>query len=87
MKKTKDKKRHFVYIVCCSDGTYYTGYTPDLKKRLKAHNEGKGARYTRGRGPVRLVWFEESRDLNEALKREYDIKEMTRKEKEELVSG
>ena len=78
---------HYAYIVKCSDGTYYTGYTNDLEKRLLAHNAGKGAKYTRNRLPVELVYFEEYEDKSEAMKREYAIKRLTRKQKEKLISG
>ncbi|MDA3733829.1 GIY-YIG nuclease family protein [Niameybacter massiliensis] len=76
---------HFVYIVKCCDETYYTGYTNNIEKRLKAHNEGKGAKYTRARLPVTLVYQEEYEDKREALKREYAIKQLTRKGKEILI--
>ena len=78
---------HYAYIVKCSDGTYYTGYTNDLEKRLLAHNAGKGAKYTRNRLPVEMVYFEEYEDKSEALNREYAIKRLTRKQKEKLISG
>ena len=76
---------HFVYIVKCCDETYYTGYTDNIEKRLKAHNEGKGAKYTRARLPVTLVYQEQYEDKREALKREYAIKQLTRKGKEILI--
>ena len=78
---------HYAYIVKCSDGTYYTGYTNDLEKRLLAHNAGKGAKYTRNRLPVEMVYFEEYEYKSEAMKREYAIKRLTRKQKEKLISG
>lgn len=78
---------HYAYIVKCSDGTYYTGYTNDLEKRLLAHNAGKGAKYTRNRLPVEMVYFEEYEDKSEAMKREYAIKRLTKKQKEKLISG
>ncbi len=78
---------HYAYIVKCSDGTYYTGYTNDLEKRLLTHNAGKGAKYTRNRLPVEMVYFEEYEDKSEAMKREYAIKRLTRKQKEKLISG
>ena len=76
---------HYVYIAKCSDGTYYTGYTNDLEKRLLAHNAGKGAKYTRNRIPVEIVYFEEYEDKSEAMKREYAIKQLTREQKEKLI--
>ena len=76
----------YTYILKCSDGTYYTGWTNDLDKRLKAHNGGKsGAKYTRNRRPVTLVYYEEFQGRQEAMKREYAIKQLTRKEKENLI--
>ena len=78
---------HYAYIVKCSDGTYYTGYTNDLEKRLLAHNAGKGAKYTRNRLPVEMVYYEEYEEKSEAMKREYAIKRLTREQKEKLISG
>ena len=78
---------HYVYIVKCSDKTYYTGYTNDLEKRLFAHNAGKGAKYTRNRIPVEIVYFEEYEDKSEAMKREYAIKRLTRVQKEKLIKS
>ncbi|MEF9958895.1 MAG: GIY-YIG nuclease family protein [Niameybacter sp.] len=78
---------HFVYIVKCSDETYYTGYTNNIEKRLKAHNEGKGAKYTRARLPVRLIYQETYENKSEALKREYAIKQLTRSKKEVLIKS
>ena len=68
-------------MVQCSDGTLYTGWTNDLKKRLKTHNAGKGARYTRGRLPVKLVYYEVFATKSEAMKREAQIKKLSRKQK------
>lgn len=76
---------HYIYILCCKDDTYYTGYTNDVKKRVQAHNEGKGAKYTKGRGPVKLVYYEEYEDKKTAMKREWEIKQLSRKEKERLI--
>ena len=78
---------NYVYIVECKDGTYYTGWTNNLDKRLKAHNDGKGAKYTRARRPVSLVYHEEFRTKEEAMRREYAMKRMTRHEKNKLISG
>ncbi|GEC91011.1 hypothetical protein BBR01nite_33420 [Brevibacillus brevis] len=80
-------KSHYVYILSCADGTLYTGYTTELIRRLAAHNEGKGAKYTRGRGPVELLYWEEGADRSWGLKREESIKRLTRKKKEELIGG
>jgi putative endonuclease len=74
-----------VYILECADGTYYTGYTTDLERRVSVHNKGKGARYTRGRLPVAIVFSEAYATKSEALRREAEIKRMTRREKRELV--
>ena len=76
---------HYTYILQCKDGTYYTGYTNDLQQRIKAHNEGKGAKYTRGRTPVTLVYYEEYSTKQEAMAREWKLKRLSRKEKEKLV--
>ena len=77
---------YYVYILKCADGTLYTGFTNDLEKRLKAHNSGKGAKYTRNRLPVRLVYSEAFSDKREAMSREWHIKhDMTREEKLKLI--
>lgn len=78
---------YFVYIVKCEDKTYYTGYTNNIEKRLKAHNDGKGAKYTRVRLPVQLVYKECYETKSEALKREYAIKKLTRSQKEKLIQS
>ncbi len=70
-----------VYILRCADGTLYTGIAPDVEKRLQKHNEGKGAKYTRGRTPVELVYQEEWPDRAQASRREYQIKQLSRAEK------
>ena len=75
---------HYTYMLKCKDGTYYTGYTNDLEKRVNAHNEGKGAKYTKGRGPVELIYFEEYEEKSIAMRREWEIKRLTRSQKEEL---
>lgn len=74
----------FVYILLCSDGTLYTGMTNDLEKRLKKHNEGKGAKYTRGRGPVTLLKKFEFETKSEAAKEEYRIKQLNKQQKLDL---
>ena len=77
MKETDKQNQHqgnYTYIVKCSDETLYTGWTNNLKKRLEAHNSGKGAKYTKNRRPVELVYFEEYDTKQEAMKREYAIK-------------
>jgi putative endonuclease len=75
----------YIYILECSDGTYYTGWTTDLTERLKAHNAGKGARYTKGRSPVKLVYWEWQENKSASLKRELEIKKLSRNQKERLI--
>ncbi|OCA91619.1 GIY-YIG nuclease family protein [Pseudobacillus wudalianchiensis] len=72
---------HFFYVLECKDHSLYGGYTTDLEKRLKAHNSGKGAKYTRGRGPVRLIHSEKFDTVTEAMQAEYAFKQLTRKQK------
>ena len=79
--------RFFVYILHCSDDTYYTGWTTDPPRRLKQHNHGTGSRYTRLRRPVELVYLEEVPDRSAALKRELAIKQMPRKKKQKLAAS
>lgn len=74
----------YCYILECSDGTYYTGWTTDPERRVKQHNKGLGARYTKTRRPVKLVYLEEQPDKVTALKRERAIKALPRKKKMEL---
>ena len=71
----------------CSDGTLYTGWTNDLEKRVEAHNSGKGAKYTKARRPVELAYYEEFETKEQAMEREYAIKQLGRKEKQELIAG
>lgn len=75
----------YVYILRCNDNTLYTGYTVNLDKRIQKHNRGLGAKYTRGRLPVELVYFEEVDSKSEALKREYFIKSLKRNQKLDLI--
>ena len=75
----------YVYILRCGDGTLYTGSTDDVERRLAAHRAGKGAKYTRGRGPLELVYSEPCGEHAAALRREYAIKKMKRREKELLI--
>ncbi len=77
----------YCYIVECADGTYYTGWTVDPEKRVAVHNQGRGARYTRAHGPVKLVYVEELPDRKSAMKREIAIKKMERKRKLKLIEG
>jgi putative endonuclease len=75
----------WVYMLRCGDGTLYSGITNDLDKRFAAHESGRGARYTRGRGPLRLVYREEVKDKSAALKREHALKRLPRARKLALV--
>lgn len=77
----------FVYIVKCQDNTYYTGYTTDPERRLAEHNSGEGAKYTRGRTPVKLVYLEGYDNKKEAMQREYQIKQLTRTDKLALIDS
>lgn len=79
------EKQYYVYLLECHDKTLYCGYTTDIAKRVAKHNQGKGAKYTKGRLPVRLVYKEQYHSKTEALKREYDIKHLSRKNKLALV--
>lgn len=74
-----------LYILRCGDGSLYTGITTDVERRLEAHRSGKGAKYTRGRGPLELVYSEECGDHSTALKREWEIKALPREEKMRLI--
>ena len=76
---------NYVYILKCSDNTLYTGWTNNLEKRLKVHQSGKGAKYTRGRLPVELLYFEEFEEKSDALKREIGIKKLSKEKKLKLV--
>ena len=78
-------KKWYVYILRCADGTLYTGSTDDVERRVTVHNSGKGAKYTRGRGPVEVVYTEECDSYSAALKREYAIKQLSRQEKWNLI--
>ena len=76
--------RHFLYIVVCSDGSLYTGYTTDPKRRLREHNSGRGSKYTRSRRPVSLAFLERAADRRSALRLEARIKKLARSEKLDL---
>jgi len=84
-KSKKKRERWFVYILRCRDGTFYTGITNDLKRRCQQHNKGSGARYTRTRLPVRLIFSKSCRNRTEALVRECAIKSLSRKKKKGLI--
>lgn len=75
----------YLYILRCGDGTLYTGITTDVERRLEAHRSGKGAKYTRGRGPLELVYTEKCGDHSDALRRELEIKALPREEKLKLI--
>lgn len=77
----------YVYILKCADDTLYTGWTVDIKNRLEVHNSGQGAKYTRGRTPVKLMYSEKLDNRSLALKREWNIKQMDREEKFNLIEG
>ncbi|MBS6159758.1 MAG: GIY-YIG nuclease family protein [Firmicutes bacterium] len=79
------EKLKYTYMLKCRDGSLYTGWTTDLDKRVTCHNEGKGAKYTRARRPVELVYFEQFKTKEEAMRRECEIKKLSRKKKEELI--
>ena len=79
-------KQWCVYILRCGDRTLYTGATDDFPRRLEQHRAGKGAKYTRGRAPLEPVYREDCASMSEALKREYEIKQLTRAEKLELIA-
>ena len=78
---------YYVYLLRCADGTLYTGFTNDLARRLAAHNAGRGAKYTRGRRPVELVYWESFSNKSSALRREYAIKQLTRRQKLTLIQS
>ena len=78
-------KRWYLYILRCGDGTLYTGITTDIETRLSQHRSGKGAKYTRGRGPLELVYREQCEDHSQALQRELAVKAMSREEKLSLI--
>ena len=78
---------NYTYMLRCADGTLYTGWTNDLEKRLKAHNAGTGAKYTRARLPVELVWYETFDNKVDAQRREYAVKQLTRAQKLALIQG
>ena len=78
---------NYVYILRCADNTLYCGWTTDLNKRLSTHNSGQGAKYTRSRRPVELIYVEEYEDRYDALSREWHIKRMSREEKQRLCKS
>ncbi|MEF8857243.1 MAG: GIY-YIG nuclease family protein [Haloplanus sp.] len=78
---------HYVYVLECADGSYYTGYTTDVERRVTEHDAGEGAKYTRGRTPVELVHVEEYETRSAAMRREHEIKSLSRRAKERVVDG
>lgn len=78
---------YFVYIAQCSDNTFYTGYTNNIQDRETTHNQGKGARYTRARLPIKIVYQEKFKNRSEAMKREHQIKKLSRQQKEGLINS
>ncbi|MFP8953417.1 GIY-YIG nuclease family protein [Natrialbaceae archaeon A-arb3/5] len=78
---------HVVYVLECADGSLYTGYTTDLERRIGEHNAGDGAKYTRGRTPVELRYHERYESRSAAMSREYEIKQLRRREKERLIDA
>jgi len=86
---SEDNDSHYwrLYILRCSDGSYYTGVTTDIANRLEVHNSGKGAKYTRSRRPVKLVYFEDCESEAHARRREVEVKGWRRSKKEELIRG
>ena len=83
MKETQN----YTYLLTCRDGSFYCGWTNHLQERVKAHNEGRGAKYTKSRRPVSLAYYEVFATKEEAMKREWAIKKLSRREKERLVEG
>jgi len=84
---TKEEKQWVVYILLCKDETLYTGVTKNMDNRLIQHNSGKGAKYTRGRGPVSLLYKEDMKNQGDALRREMAIKKLNRTKKWQLING
>ena len=78
-------EQNYTYLLRCADGTFYCGWTNHLKERVRIHNEGRGAKYTKGRRPVELVYYEEFATRREAMKRECAIKRLSRKDKQLLI--
>lgn len=80
---------HFAYLAHCADGSYYGGYTTDLKRRIKEHNakNSQAAKYTRARQPVKLHYFEEFSTRSKAMQREYELKQLSHQEKEKLAEA
>jgi len=86
-KKTSSRAKAYVYILRCGDGTFYIGTARDVAERLVTHQSGKGAKYTRSRGPLAVVWQEGPMTVSRALRREHQLKQLTRPQKEAFVRG
>jgi putative endonuclease len=82
---TSQRAQHYAYVLRCDDGSFYTGYTTDVDRRVAEHDAGEGAKYTRGRTPVELVHVEDFESKSAAMSREYEIKQLSRRQKERLV--
>ena len=80
-----EESKYFMYVLLCSDRTFYGGYTNDLKKRIKKHNSGNGAKYTKTRRPVKLIFYKQFNTKSEALKAEYAFKHQSRNKKENFL--
>ncbi|MBA4537461.1 GIY-YIG nuclease family protein [Bacillus aquiflavi] len=80
-----ESSEHYFYVLHCKDGSFYGGYTNNLERRIKLHNEGKGAKYTRGRGPVQLIYSKTFLTKSDALKAEYQFKQWSRQKKEQFL--
>lgn len=80
-------EQNYTYIIRCKDNSLYVGWTNNLEKRMKAHNDGKGAKYTKSRRPVELVYYEVFATKQEAMSREYHLKRLSHKEKEKLIEN
>lgn len=87
VKEKKTAARAYVYILRCGDGTFYIGTARNVAERLAVHQAGKGAKYTRSRGPLAVVWQEGPMTVSRALRREHQLKQLTRARKEQLVAG
>jgi putative endonuclease len=84
---TRSTANHYVYVLECADGTFYTGYTTDPERRVREHDAGEGAKYTRGRTPVELRHVERFDSRSAAMSREYELKGLSRRAKKRLVEG
>lgn len=83
--KSKSETKYYTYLLQCSDNSLYCGYTNNIDKRVKIHNDGKGAKYTKNRLPVELVYYEEFKTKSEAMRRECEIKKLSKNKKMELI--